>query len=507
MLAPFFRRAMLVGVGGRVEAWLPKSKAQAWLAHSKAFGLVEVYQTDTMIGTLMKNIRAILVLVLLLVLPLEARAQETDCFRVVQRYIRTMIEQGRDVYGPQKSGLFLSALDRRSMQPLTARPAPPAGIRREDRPGRPWSAMNGANPQLDQNLLRLCYVLSEATGDATYARAADEALAWFLNHTQSPATGLLPWGEHLAWDVVLDQPISGGTDAEHEFARPWVLWDRCFALAPEASERFARGLWEHQIADQKTGAFDRHAPYFRHGPRDGKDFPRHGAFYIGTWGCAWKHTRDETCLRAIEAVLARFERKRVLPDGSRIGTLGPLDLDMAARNVPEPLAARLRAFAAAEDELIAPEMQKQAASGALPKWRNAYGAGTLASQAMFCVGRLEQVDAPAYRAILLAIADAYLGSRPEEDLDAWPLSFAHAISAELAAWRLTKEPKYLEQARRFSQMAVDLFWQDGPLPRASLHTDHYETITGADSLALALLEMDAALRGSKLAVPSNTVDR
>jgi len=432
---------------------------------------------------------------------------EPDFLRVVQRYVQTMIEHGRDTYGPQRSGLFLSALDRTSLKPFTVRPAPPGGIRREDRPGRPWSAMNGANPQIDQNLLRICYVLTDITGDPHYAKAADEELTWFLNHAQSAATGLLAWGEHMAWDVVLDQPIAGGNDAEHEFARPWMLWDRCFQLAPGASERFARGLWEHQIADQKTGAFDRHAPYFAHGPRDGKDFPRHGAFYIGTWGYAWKHTQDETFLRAIEVILARFERKRIQKDGAKVATLGPLDLEIAARMVPEPLAARLRAFGASEDELIAPEIKKQMAAGAVPQWRNAYSAGTLASQAMFCVGRLEQMDNPSYREILLSIADAYVGSRPEEDMDAWPLSFAQAISCELAAWRLTRRPVYLDQARRFAQGAVELFWQDGPLPRASMQTGHYETITGADSLALALLEAHVALRGLKITIPSNTIDR
>jgi hypothetical protein len=37
-------------------------------------------------------------------------------------------------------------------------------------------------------------------------------------------------------------------------------------------------------------------------------------------------------------------------------------------------------------------------------------------------------------------------------------------------------------------MAVDIFWQDNPLPRASMKTGHYEAITGGDSLALALLD-------------------
>ena len=480
-----------------------------------------------------------------------AQGAATNLLAVVRRYADTMIERGRDTYGSQKSGLLLSALDRTTLGLLQVRPAPPGGIRRGDRPGRPWVEMNGANPMLDQNLLRVFYTLSEITGDARYAKVADEELTWFFNHTMSPKTSLLPWGEHLSWDVVHDVPISGGEEMMHEFARPWVLWDRCFALAPEASMKFALGLWEHQIANHKTGGFDRHAPYFEHGPVDGKDFARHGAFYIGTWCYAWKYREkagepgnaspltpsvsppsgkgvggtgegsveasvsnsdtNHVFLRAIEAILARFERKRVQKDGSLATTLGPLDLEIAAAMVPEPLASRLRGFAAKEDELILADIEKQFAGGTNvytpPKWQNGYSAGTLSSTAMFCLGRYEQTGKAAYRDLLVNIAGRYLGSRPDEDVDAWPQSFAHVISAQVAAHRLTKDAAFLEQARQFAGMAVDVFWQDNPLPRASKQTGHYEAITGADSLALALLEVHAATSGLTNRIPSNTIDR
>jgi hypothetical protein len=441
----------------------------------------------------------------------SAPVSPTNLFEVVRRYADTMIERGRDAYGPQKSGMVLSALDRTTMAPLKVRPAPPGGIRRGDRPGRAWVEMNGANPMLDQNLLRVFYTLTEITGDPRYAKVADEELTWFFHNTMSPKTSLLPWGEHLSWDVMLDVPISGGDEMMHEYARPWMLWDRCFALGPEASRKFALGVWEHQIANHKTGGFDRHAPYFEHGPMDGKDFARHGAFYIGTWCYAWKYTQDETFLRAIESILARFERKRVQKDGSLAGTLGPLDLEIAATMVPEPLARRLREFAAKEDELTLLEMQKLFARGtnvpALPKWQNGYASGTMGSWAMFCIGRYEQTNKPAYRDRLVEIAGLYLNSRPEEDVDAWPQSFAHAISAEVAAYRFTKKQVYLDQARTFARMAVEIFWQDNPLPRASKQTGHYETITGADSLALALLEVHAVTHGLTNHIPLNTIDR
>src|SRR6266498_3905294 len=141
-----------------------------------------------------------------------AQGASTNFLDVVRRYADTMIERGRDTYGPQQSGLLLSALDRTTLGLLQVRPAPPGGIRRGDRPGRPWVEMNGANPMLDQNLLRVFYTLSEITGDARYAKVADEELTWFFNHTMSPGTSLLPWGEHLSWDVMYDVPVSGGDE-------------------------------------------------------------------------------------------------------------------------------------------------------------------------------------------------------------------------------------------------------------------------------------------------------
>ena len=48
--------------------------------------------------------------------------ESNEFLGVVQRYADTLIEHGRDTYGPQKSGLILSALDRMTLTPLTLRP-------------------------------------------------------------------------------------------------------------------------------------------------------------------------------------------------------------------------------------------------------------------------------------------------------------------------------------------------------------------------------------------------
>src|SRR6185503_4946484 len=101
---------------------------------------------------------------------------------------------------------------------------------------------NGANPHLDQNLLRILNTLTDITGDKRYAKAVDEELVWFFNNAMSPKTSLLPWGEHLSWDVIHDIPISGGDEMMHEYARPWMLWDRCFTLAGKPARNLRSGF-------------------------------------------------------------------------------------------------------------------------------------------------------------------------------------------------------------------------------------------------------------------------
>lgn len=455
---------------------------------------------------------------------------------VVYRYADTMIEHGRDTHGPVSTGLFLSALDRGGLAPLAARPAPPAGIRREDRVGLPWKPLVGANPHHDENFLRVLHTLSELSGKPVYRDAANAELAWFLRNAPSPVTHLLPWGEHMAWNVITDEPLPPAESGIHEFFRPWVLWDHCFELDPAASKAFAVGLWEHQIADHESGAFDRHAAFGRHAPKDGMDFPRHAGFYIRTWASAFEHTGDTAFLDAIEVLLKRFEGKRHAQTGlieERTGRLNAapsqtlslgIDCAAAAAVVPEPLAARLRAFCDREDELFcslphdlktrkgfvvaAEKVSARPVDPPSSLWDARYGGATTAGIGMMCVSRYENGGRVAYRDLITAAADLYRDSLPGEDSDVWPMTFGHAVSLELAAWRATARPAYLQRARELGQAAIDRFWQDSPLPRASMSTGHYETITGADTLALALVELHLSLLHiTAVRCPPNTIDR
>ena len=220
--------------------------------------------------------------------------------------------------------------------------------------------MDGANLQNHENLLRLLYFLSELSGEERYAQAADNALKGMLLNTPSPVTGLLPWGEHMSWDVTADNAVSDSARRLHEFSRPWMLWERCFALAPEQSRQLARGLWQFHVVDHDAGGVSSSADFDGAGrpPAAGSD--RAAGFFIRAWASAYAHTNDQEFLHAIGQVLARYETNLASTTGE-IGLdedpgLGlsalsmAIDCDGAARHVPEPLRTRLVRFAARSDE-------------------------------------------------------------------------------------------------------------------------------------------------------------
>ena len=125
-----------------------------------------------------------------------------------------------------------------------------------------------------------------------------------------------------------------------------------------------------------------------------------------------------------------------------------------------------------------------------------------------CVSRYENTGNISYRGLLQAAADAYLKSLPADDDDAWPGTFGQAISLELAAWRSTASQIYFDRARELGNLGLEKFFDKNALPRASLKTDHYESITGADTLALALAELHLqVLHITAVRCPPNTIDR
>lgn len=433
-----------------------------------------------------------------------------DYLSLVRDYADCMLKQGCDRYGKVQSPLFAECLDRNtlrllsgdSLQRVAGIPFAEWGIRAHDR------MLTAANPMHCEGLYLVLYALSQVTGQARYAAEADRSLAFFFEHCQSPTTGLFYWGEHAGWDLERDAPMEGRAANIHEFYRPWELWDRSWRLAPKACQRFARGLWDHQIGDHRTGDYSRHASIDKHGPGTEAPYARHGGFYIATWAHAYQKTNDPVFLTAIETVVDGLERARVaegmLVGGSKKkGTRTKQDLCLAvslwdaAGRVPATLAEKLRRISLANDDpgarpvkLASWAAEKPAPASNL--WSSGYGAsgGEIAGPACTRMLRWHQTHAPAYQKAVLRVADRYLGLPIDRSYPVHPGTVGKVLYVFLAAHELTGDERYLEGADRLAAEAISLFLGDGcPLPKASHVHGHYEAVTGADAMMMALLEL------------------
>ena len=466
-----------------------------------------------------------------IVVPAYAQQSETDYLSVVRAYADAMLEHARDNYGEVHSPLFAAALDRQGLcllegdglQEVLNIERADWGIRPHDR------TLSGANPMHDQNLYQVLFALTSITDEKRYADAANDALAWFLQHCQGQETGLLAWGEHIGWDFRTETLIDKQARVTHEFFRPWVLWERCYDLAPKESQAFALGLWNHQIGDQATGNFSRHANYERHGPGANSEYPRHGGFYIATWAHAYKHSQDPVFLKAIRTLVHYFESRRhpeshAIPSESAERSKGTIvwppsnlslaiDLQNAAGLLPNDDAEELRQCARDIDKvfLALPHELSPGRRGFVTRtdtktlgrgdgenepqiaftrlWATGYGDYTDAQIANMCALRYDQVKSDRYRKLIVDTANRYLGAELSLEFPVYPGTFGDVIWLMLNAHQITGDEKYLGDAHRFAESAIPLFLDDAPIPKAATNASHYEAITRADTLMMALLRL------------------
>lgn len=441
---------------------------------------------------------------------------------VVYKYADAMLEHGRDTYGPQRTGLFLSAFDRRTLKPLEGRPDAPAGLSEALRPGTPGKPLVGASPAMDQNLLRLLYFLKDLSTQDRYAQAADAELKWLLHAAAAPDSNTAPWDAGENWNVMQDEFTPATEHQPHELFGPWMLYDRGFDLAPDESKVVALALRDRFAGDATR--LERAA-----------ESPRQVGFLFRFWADAYSHTSDERFLQAIDALVGVYESN----DRGRKGDARPdrqtqgesahdvlslaIDCDGAARDVPEPYRTRLTSLAARCDGAFCAlphelgtkrgfvAVLRSPTGDTSPRtshWNPADGKFTTAGVGVLCVSRYTNTGNVAYREMIVAAAGAYLDALPGDGEDAWPLTFGQAITLELAAFRITADERYHKRAFELGQRAVRHFFDESPLPRASLKSNHYESTTGGATLALALAELHLSTRTiTAVRSPPNTIDR
>ena len=302
---------------------------------------------------------------------------------------------------------------------------------------------------------------------------------------------------------------------------PWVLWPRSFELAPEATARYAHAVWAHQIGNHETGAFSRHGGFTQHRTGTDSEYPRHGGFYLATWAEAYRYTGDPKFLPYIETLVGYFEGRRhpvtgALPAESAKRTKGTtiwpssnlslaIDLWNGAQWVPEKTASLMVTCAEKVDVTylkldhdLSPKGKGFAKVAAIDTikgtsftgpWATGYGEATDAQVANYCLLRYAQRPLEGYKTLAIAAANRYLDSAPDTSIPLYPGALADAIELMIGVYMLDKDPRYLERADYFAEEALRIFFDSGPLPRASAKHDHYESITRGDTLSMELLKL------------------
>lgn len=321
----------------------------------------------------------------------------------------------------------------------------------------------------------------------------------------------------------------------HEQKRKFIYFELLHSSDPERTLKYARGLWEHQIADHETGNFSRHAKYDRHGPGRDYDFAKEGGYFIDTWSQAYAKTRDPIFAQAVQVLARRYL--------GRMSKLGLIQLDSttrpdwlntcvtlylvalaaectdAAPRMDAESAAALKELTVSQDNAFLalahgldnpergfvsyadtetgkpkPVAAKQS-QGYARHWNLGYGVHSTAMIALLCHTRQGQLgdteQGRAYRKLVIESADLYQKAQPDPVTDdLWAGEYGMVILNQLAAYRLTQREVYLTSARYYADAAIRLFWDAGkPLPRASTKTDYYDVISSPDSLMLALLAL------------------
>ena len=471
---------------------------------------------------------------------------------IVKKSADALLAHAVDTYGEQKSGMIISVLDAVTGEPVRRTelvingdkkmvlPRQPNGIRSSDRVNE-----GGSNASLQVDLYRVLSELSRLTGDNRYRDAGREALLDFFRITQHPDTGLLAWGEHLWWDCFNDS-IGGNEKAlTHEPKRSFQYFDLVYQYEPERMIKYARGLWDHQIFNQKTGDFSRHATYDKHAPRPSFDFPKEGGFFINTWASAYEKSKDPVFLTAITILANRYlgrtnERGLLDWDTSRLPERAnmcvplwleslAIEADDAIPRVDEPTAALLRKLVAANDKgflglphevdkrgfvcnaytdtgLPRPRPERKTDGWSQP-WGLGYGSYTTVMFGLLANTRQQQLgsgeQAEQYRKLLLQAADVYKTAKPDPQKDFWVCEYGMVIGLEVAAYRLSGNSEYLDTAKYYGDEAIKIFWGTGAdgkatpgvLPRASVRIAYYDAITYPDTLLLSLLALHEAAAG------------
>lgn len=456
-------------------------------------------------------------LVLLAVLAGVLRSQTIPA--AVRTFADTLLERGLDRYGRVETPLLAGVIDTQDFRvPRGGVPAP-TGVRPSDR------ALGGCNLYHDAVSLRVFHALSELTGDARYQRSAREYASAFVRLTQSPATGLLGWGEHLYYDFYQDKVASDRR--WHELIEWTPPWDLLWRENEQATAKAIAGIRYHYFENNPQALFNRHAYWERAEmqPPGGQPWIKHTGLYAYSFAFLYSKTREKIwrdwALGAGSLYWRNRDETTNLTQGcigdprptSRHSSVGTVYLAywllQAWRFMPEETELRDHAVALldaflkhhydGERKAYRAGMQingKRAGDGMLAPWHYEYG-----SSSSFELGRIlaffaKDLKEPRYREAAEMVAlEAAKTAIPEKVSIA---NVAFALNLSLDLYDLTREKRHLSQAQEYAKMGMARFWvQSGRygLIVREPGDRYYESKTGAGDFVAGLLRLSLREKG------------
>ena len=463
--------------------------------------------------------------------PADAAAPAVDYLAAARRFADCMIRWGRDRYGPEPSPLFAVLLVRGKEphigpQPVFDAPAKykwqkqitetpfrkfnynrclnyPPGLGAE---GPHKVTLTGCDPYEDADLYAMLFHLSRATGQPRYRDEAQKALRWWFTHTQSPATGLYPWGEHLGWDFEHECPTYFEGPSKHLYAACYhEIKDRVPFLdllasipaaepgGPTPLERYALGVWNAHYWDKTKAVYCRHGDYTGRDDRRGslEGYPAHQGAHLRLWAAAYLVTDRAEVRREMAAILnkvldvqiararqygfipATFKpdlqgaRPRRWPQSDRLGRHAA-EVSVALREAAPEIAAKVQTLARlllGEEKVTAIIDAEESAAGLRIRREGPTGGlATLAwpGSARRAAGSPDR--RPAAEAVPPDRPDPAVADLAKADA---PNRHADAILRHLDAYRATGDEAYLRAAETQARRAWVRF-MDGtsPLPKA-----------------------------------------
>jgi hypothetical protein len=431
---------------------------------------------------------------------LHAQESDPDWLGVARRYADHMLEFGRDRYGPRHSPLFLNGLYRTAEARILDEPLfmpqsesqrkKEAGKRAEmvaRYPGRTFTSFGefdfnrvtnypaaldkaglhkvtvyGCDPYEDQALYGLLDALTEMTGNGSYAAARKAALVWWFENTQGPA-GLYPWGEHLGWDPVTEEPtyFAGRSKglyhaAFHEIKNATPYLDVLSGVSIKRLEDYAWGVWQAHFWEKEKAWYDRHGDYLGEDNRRGEPggFPAHLGAYFDLWTTAYLVSEDGAFKAKMGDVMERVGGMMVRRS-EKYG-IYPYDftpeLEGVAPRDNHDQAHRLAGYAARDAARLRGELPKVAA--------------LLDRVAVLNREVVVKTEQPGAMVVDLSGKDR-------------PTDHARAIEAMLEAWEKYGDRTYLDAARGYARRAYAMFCDErSPLPRAIAKGGEMRTTEG-----------------------------